>query len=206
MSDLLFISAATVGMLIAWFWLVAGMRRTGLRFALGFMTLHVSLGSSLLVLFQGDAQAAAISFFWPVLTPILMSDSGRDFGEFFGHFLPITVVLGVMVSLIVARMPELRTWSLVIGIFVFLILTAVSGEFVSRQQMCLAARNNGVSEIRRHSFLWSALNRGKEFQFEIHAIFVKEGKRFGWSYSEVAFYEIPSSVSGEVSNAIFVCR
>ncbi len=75
-----------------------------------------------------------------------------------------------------------------------LLVTISVAEDTSKILMCQAAVDRGVSEISRHSFYWSLRNAPKDYQFDLHAYVVHNGKRLGWSYRDLNWYEISEEV------------
>lgn len=187
-----------------WVWLCMGIRKTGIRYVAGAVALQISFVDLVFGLLTGQGLGA---FFGALVPPLILVFSERfaQFHSFLSDVLPMAFASGGLVFLAVLAVPKLRVWSVTPALLAFLATGIVVGERVSQRAMCRTAAEANIPEFRRRPLLWSLHNTPDEFQFDIHAAAEIGGRRLGWSYREMDWYEIPSDAWGEVDAAPFDC-
>lgn len=129
------------------------------------------------------------NIFWPTdFMPFLVAPILSGFGA------------GVVAAIVLFQNLSTRRWSPALSMIVGFIAFSCVAEFSSTRSMCSAAQLHDFEQVQRHTFIWSMRNTPREFQLELHAVAYVDRRRFGWSYSELDFYEIQPSVSGDVTN------
>lgn len=187
-----------------WLWLCLGVLKSGIRSVFGAVAIQLSLVAIVFGLLIGSPLGALIVALAPPL--VLFSPFNfLQFGLFFSMVLPIALSCGAIVLGIFLSLPGLRLWSVAPALLAVLSTGIVVGEHVSKREMCRTAEASGIVEFRRRTLLWSLQNVPEEFQFDIHAAAEVGGRRMGWSYREMGWYEIPAEAWGEVDGPYFDC-
>lgn len=204
MPEVTFTIVAMLGLVVVGLWigLVATTFRPGRLRRFGVIALQVSLAAAFWSLLRGDPAGALIVAAFP---PIALLSVPHDYSALLGQILGPALVAGGAIFLPLALRPQWRLFSLAPALIAAISAGAVAGEVVSRREMCRAAAAQRIQSFRRHNFFCSLRNAPQEFQFEIHAAGEADGRRYGWSYREMAWYPIPSDTSGEVEQPPFAC-
>lgn len=153
---------------------------------------------------NGHGLSASLNALTPPLFVVLFPYYPR-FDTFLFQVLPRAGVAAAIVLVACLAVPRLRLWSVAPSLLAFFAVGVIVGERISQQAMCKAAEAAGISQFRRKSLLWSLYYTPREFQFDIHAAAEIGERRFGWSYRELDWYEIPPDAWGEVDAPVFDC-
>ena len=197
-----------LGLAVGWFWICLGSRKDGWRGTWGRLAVQVSAVVFAFEVIRGRGDQALIA---TLLTPplyfrVYAYDYDSQFGRFLVYILPYAFGAGFVVLVLLLCVKRLRRWWLAPPMVAALLAGIVAGERISRQAMCSAAEAIGIVEFRRNTLLWSLMNTPRDFQFEIHARAEKDGRRLGWSYREMDWYEIPAEAWAEVDAPVFDCE
>ncbi len=195
---------ALVLLAAVWVWLCMGIMKTGIRYVAGAVASQISFVHLVFGLLTGQGLGAFFGAFVPPLI-LVLSERFAQFHSFLSDVLPMAFAAGGITFVAILAVPRLRLWSVAPALLVFLAVGIVVGENVSQRAMCRAAAHANIPEFRRRTLLWSLYNTPEEFQFDIHAAAEIDGRRLGWSYREMDWYEIPSDAWGEVDAAPFDC-
>jgi hypothetical protein len=203
-SVVLVVAAACLAVAAAWIWLWAGIAKSGARRIAGAVALQLSF----VVLVVGVVNGHGLSATLDALTPplfIFLFPYYAQFDTFLFQVLPWAGVAAAIVLVACLAVPRLRLWSVAPSLLAFFAVGVIVGERISQQAMCKAAEAADIPEFRRRSLLWSLYNTPEELQFDIHAVAETGGRRLGWSYREMGWYEIPPDAWGEVDAPPFDC-
>lgn len=99
----------------------------------------------------------------------------------------------------------LRPFSIVVTGTMALVTTLWAGEAVSSRAVCTSAAAQNLTNVTRNSFLWSISNAGRDYQFNLHAMATRDGDQFAWSYSEMEWYLLPTTIWANVQSGATAC-
>lgn len=188
-----------------WIWLCIGALGSDRRRLIGLIAVQISA----LCLVYGAIRGAVFGgVLGAAFAPAAVYFSILDIIEFHTFAAMVAVWVAPFTLLVFAgclALPRLRVWSLAVSILCGFAATMFVGEWVSKAAMCHAAIAAGIPEFRRNSFGWSLRNAPAEFQFEIHAVAISGKKRFGWSYGDMAWYEVSLDTTADVNAAPTDC-
>jgi hypothetical protein len=201
---ILVLAALLLPMVLGWVWLCAGFRRAGLRGIAGAVAVQLSVVTLVIGLLIAHPIAALVMALMPPLMVFTIHEF-LWFDLFLSQIMPVAVTAGLVVFALCLAVRRVRRWSLVPALLAFLTAGMVAGERVSQREMCRGAAAAGISEFRRNTLFWSLRNAPADFQFDIHALAERGGRRLGWSYKTMGWYDIPPTASVEVDARLFDC-
>lgn len=185
---LLSLAALCLG-IFGWLWLCAGFRRGGLRGAFGTAALQVSGLCLVYGILRGQPMAGLFTAAFPPLAVaelVALSQFPRLLGELAWQVAPYAAV--VLVACLALR--SMRVWAPGLAVLAAMIAAVVLGEQVSRDAMCQAATRHGLTSFQRNGFAWG-LSAGQEMAGAVHGFGDVGGRRLGWSYRGMDWYEVP---------------
>lgn len=100
--------------------------------------------------------------------------------------------LAFIAALVAFAVRRLRYLSGAVAVVTLVVASVGIGEVFSRQAMCDAAQEFGRVVFKRTDLLTSIREAPADFQFVLHARLDVGDTAYGWSYGEMAWYEIPS--------------
>lgn len=195
--------AVFLGLTVLWIWLCLGVRKSGRRYVLGMIACQLSVVAGAAGLSFGIVEAL-LAAMYPLIF-LLWVKLLLSLYPFLWGILQQSLIWLIPFAVLPVIFKPVRRWVIVwlclplLGIFMIL------AEKESRHSMCDAALEMGESEIRRNTFRWSIRNGLAEFAMDIHALMVKDGVRYGWSYRQLDWYAIPSGVHGDVAQPLTEC-
>ena len=172
-----------------WLWLCAGFRRGGLRGALGVAALQVSGLCLVYGILRGQPMAGLYTATFPplaVVELVSLAQFPQLLADLAGKVAPYAAA--VLVGCLALR--PLRVWAPGLGVLAAMIAVVVLGDQVSRDAMCQAAARHGLTSFQRSGFAWS-LSAGQETAGTVHGFGEVGGRRLGWSYRAMDWFELP---------------
>lgn len=106
--------------------------------------------------------------------------------------LSCAVVAGILVHR--AEPLESLSWKLLVANFAFLFFFVLSAEVRTSQLMSAAVDAANADCFDSRFFSSSVAIAGEEFQFDVHAVYRKDGDVFIWSYRDTAFFRVPETI------------
>lgn len=185
---LLSLAALCLG-IFGWLWLCAGFRRGGWRGALGIAALQLSGLCLVYGILRGQPMAGLYTATFPPLAVaelVSLAQFPGLLGELAWKVAPYAVV--VLVGCLALRF--LRVWAAGLAVLAAMIAVVGLGDQVSREAMCEAAARHGLTSFQRSGFAWS-LSAGQETAGGVHGFANVAGRRLGWSYRAMDWFELP---------------
>jgi hypothetical protein len=211
MSGLVLFAFLAVGLVptAIWCWLLAGIWKTGTRYALAVGFSQLSAYSFFVALFAGAGGWAFAYFFAPPLFFVRGTDALVQRATMFFDFLVLVIPWSLSATAFLLSVIAFlwRPWVWLPGLFcVLLSSTSLAvGEFKSWSVMCETADAQGHASIRRNSLLWSLFHVPQELQFEVHATAGSADDLYAWSYRDMNWYPVPANVYANANSAPINC-
>lgn len=198
-----FILILWVALSAAWIWLLLGILKSGRRKTLAQIAIQLSAVTYVYYGLRDGGFAMLLNALVPIYSMISEYKTLLQFPEFLSLLLPFISITFLVTFTLCIFFRRLRIWSFGIATITAMLVAVPIGEKISQHAMCKTAFMQGVSQIKRNTFSWSLLNAPDEWQFEIHATTNIRGKRYGWSYRDMNWYEIKPGTWGEVKVSSF---
>ena len=126
------------------------------------------------------------------IAPFTISKSyfGNFIAPFSGSVLFATISFVASLCLMWVLIRPYRKFILLPALIISTVVLVYSAEQTSRSEMKAALQNLGGECFVRSPIWASSKFAGREFQWDLHAITVKDGQWYGWSYRTLDFYRL----------------
>ena len=140
-----------------------------------------------------------------LLSPIIIPRS--YYANFTGAFThSISLSITCLAATLIVLMPfRIRKYSLLPALVVALSVLVYHAEKTSKANM-ETALGELAGECFVRSPIWiSSKFGGEDFQWDLHAVTIKDDKWYGWSYRSMGFYPLPASYAGDGNGKMKRC-